>query len=229
MTPMGVCRHVLVVAPPQPLPIDRAPIGGDQEILIPPRVDSTPSPMPRSGAFSWQVEDRCNGSCQEPWWWLHKRVNLGQTRGIGGIDRRIFWMMGKTVGACVGGPSEQCGARRTGVARPRKAVRVSGGRQQAAPVGSAPLLHCQPACGRRGPTGTGPRARGRENCLHRTLVREDDCRLRTGHGPAVMGILRRAALNMVRTVQQNPGPDVSIGLLRNKIGRHPWILAAVLP
>ena len=70
---------------------------------------------------------------------------------------------------------------------------------------------------------------GGENCLHRTLVREDDCRLRTGHGPAVMGILRRAALNMVRTVQQNPGPDVSIGLLRNKIGRHPWILAAVLP
>ena len=146
MTPMGVCRHVLVVAPPQPLPIDRAPIGGDQEILIPPRVDSTPSPMPRSGAFRWQVEDRCDGSCQEPWWWLHKRVNLGQTRGIGGIDRRIFWMMGKTVGACVGGPSEQCGARRTGVARPRKAVRVSGGRQQAAPVGSAPCATTLPAC-----------------------------------------------------------------------------------
>ena len=140
-------------------------------------------------------------------------------------------MMGKTVGACVGGPSEQCGARRTGVARPRKAVRVSGGRQQAAPVGSAPCATTLPACPRtprpcwNWSAGTG----GGENCLHRTLVREDDCRLRTGHGPAVMGFLRRAALNMVRTVQQNPGPDVSIGLLRNKIGRHPWILAAVLP
>ncbi len=73
---------------------------------------------------------------------------------------------------------------------------------------------------------------GIENGLHRTqdvLFREDDCRLRTGHGPAVMGILRRAALNMVRTVQQNFSTDVSIGLLRDQIGRHPWILAAALP
>ena len=73
---------------------------------------------------------------------------------------------------------------------------------------------------------------GRENGLHRTLdmqFREDDCRLRRGHGPAVMGIFRRAALNMVRTVQQNLSADVSIGLLRDKIGRHPWILAAALP
>ena len=70
------------------------------------------------------------------------------------------------------------------------------------------------------------------NGLHRTLdmqFREDDCRLRRGHGPAVMGILRRAALNMVRTVQQNLGADVSIGLLRDRIGRHPWLLAAALP
>ena len=73
---------------------------------------------------------------------------------------------------------------------------------------------------------------GVENGLHRTLdmqFREDDGRLRRGHGPAVMGILRRAALNMVRTVQQNFSTDVSIGLLRDKIGRHPWILAAALP
>ena len=37
---------------------------------------------------------------------------------------------------------------------------------------------------------------GVENGLHRTLdvqFREDDCRIRRGHGPAVMGILRRAA------------------------------------
>ena len=73
---------------------------------------------------------------------------------------------------------------------------------------------------------------GVENGLHRTLdvqFREDDCRLRTGNGPAVMGIFRRAALNMVRTVQQNLGTHVSIGLLRDRIGRHPWILAAALP
>ncbi len=73
---------------------------------------------------------------------------------------------------------------------------------------------------------------GRGNGLHRTLdmqFREDDCRLRRGHGPAVMGIFRRAALNMVRTVQQNLSADVSIGLLRDRIGRHPWILAAALP
>ena len=68
--------------------------------------------------------------------------------------------------------------------------------------------------------------------LHRTLdiqFREDDCRIRTGHAPAVMGILRRAALNMVRTVQQNLSSYVSIGLLRDRIGRQPWLLAPSLP
>ena len=92
------------------------------------------------------------------------------------------------------------------------------------------LLHFWSACGEallalvRGHWGV-------ENGLHRTLdvqFREDDCRLCTGHGLAVMGILRRAALNMVRTVQQNFSADVSIGLLRNRIECHPWILAAVL-
>ena len=33
--------------------------------------------------------------------------------------------------------------------------------------------------------------------------REDDCRIRTGYAPTVMGTLRWAALNMVRTVQQH--------------------------
>ena len=73
---------------------------------------------------------------------------------------------------------------------------------------------------------------GVENGLHRTLdvqFREDDCRMRTGHAPAVMGILRRAALNMLRTLQQHSGTHVSIGLLRDRIGRRPWILAAALP
>ncbi len=71
---------------------------------------------------------------------------------------------------------------------------------------------------------------GRENGLHRTLdvqFREDDCRLRRGHAPAVMGIFRRAALNMVRMVQQNFRPDLSIGLLRDKIGRNPALLALI--
>ena len=44
---------------------------------------------------------------------------------------------------------------------------------------------------------------------------------RTGHAPAVMGILR--------TIQRNLETDVSIGLLRDRIGRQPWILAAALP
>ena len=72
---------------------------------------------------------------------------------------------------------------------------------------------------------------GRENGLHRTLdvqFREDDCRLRRGHAPAVMGILRRAALNMVHALQQNFRPDWSIGLLRDKIGCNPALLAPIL-
>ena len=71
-----------------------------------------------------------------------------------------------------------------------------------------------------------------ENDLHRTLdvqFREDDCRLRRGNGPAVMGVLRRTALNMLRTLQQNIRTNVSIGLLRDRIGRRPWILASQLP
>ena len=69
---------------------------------------------------------------------------------------------------------------------------------------------------------------GIENGLHRTLdvEREDDCRLRRSH--AVMSILRRAVLNMVCTLQQNFRPDLSIGLLRDKIGRNPALLAPIL-
>ncbi|MYA05791.1 MAG: ISAs1 family transposase [Caldilineaceae bacterium SB0664_bin_22] len=72
---------------------------------------------------------------------------------------------------------------------------------------------------------------GIENGLHHTLdvqFREDDCRLRRGHVPAVMAILRRAALNMVKTFQQPFEPDVSMGLLRDRIGRQPWILTPIL-
>ena len=50
----------------------------------------------------------------------------------------------------------------------------------------------------------------------RVRVREDDCHM------------RRAALNMVRTLQQNSGPDWSIGLLLDKIGRNPALLAPIL-
>ena len=70
-----------------------------------------------------------------------------------------------------------------------------------------------------------------ENGLYRTLdgqVREDDCRMRTG-APTVMGVPGRAALNMLRTIQRKLETDVSIGLLRDRIGRQPWILAAALP
>ena len=73
---------------------------------------------------------------------------------------------------------------------------------------------------------------GVENGLHRTLdvqFREDDCRMRKGNAPAVMAVLRRAALNMLRTIQRKLETDVSIGLLRDRIGRRPWILAAALP
>ena len=72
---------------------------------------------------------------------------------------------------------------------------------------------------------------GTENGLHRTLdvqFREDDCRLRRGHAPAVMGILRRAAMNLVRTVQQHFRSDLSIGLPRDKIGRNSALLALIL-
>ena len=72
---------------------------------------------------------------------------------------------------------------------------------------------------------------GIENGLHRTLdvqFREDDCRMRRGHAPAVMGILRRAALNIVRTLQQHFRPDLSIGQLRDKFGCNPVLLAPIL-
>ena len=45
-----------------------------------------------------------------------------------------------------------------------------------------------------------------------------------------MGVLRRAALNMMlRTIQRKLETDVSIGRLRDRIGRQPRILAAALP
>lgn len=43
-----------------------------------------------------------------------------------------------------------------------------------------------------------------------------------------MVILRRAAMNLVRPVQQHFRPDLSIGLLRDKIGRNPVLLAPIL-
>ena len=59
--------------------------------------------------------------------------------------------------------------------------------------------------------------------------REDDCRLRRGHAPTVMAIPGRAALNMLHTIQRRLETDVSIGLLRDRIGRQPWSLASALP
>ena len=45
----------------------------------------------------------------------------------------------------------------------------------------------------------------------------------------VLGILRRAALNMVREIQPNFRSDVSTGLRLDHIGCQPWILATALP
>ena len=46
---------------------------------------------------------------------------------------------------------------------------------------------------------------------------------------AIVQVDARAGLNMVRTVQQNFSPDLSIGLLRDQIGHYPRILTSVLP
>ena len=59
--------------------------------------------------------------------------------------------------------------------------------------------------------------------------REGDCRMRTRNGPTVMGILRQTTLNMVRSVQPNFEPDVSISLLRDRIGCQLRILVPSLP
>ena len=53
--------------------------------------------------------------------------------------------------------------------------------------------------------------------------------MRKGHAPGVMAIPRRAALNLLRTIQRKLETDVSIGLLRDRIGCQLWILAAALP
>ena len=50
-----------------------------------------------------------------------------------------------------------------------------------------------------------------------------------GNAPAVMGILHRAALNKVRTMQRHLETDGSIGLLRDRIGRQPWFPVSTLP
>ena len=42
-----------------------------------------------------------------------------------------------------------------------------------------------------------------------------------------MGILRRATLNMVHTLQQNFRPGLSIGLLQDKIGCNLVLLAPI--
>ena len=52
--------------------------------------------------------------------------------------------------------------------------------------------------------------------------RVDDCACAGGHAPTVMGILRRVALNIVCTVQQNFRSDLSIVLSRSRIGLPCW-------
>ena len=45
--------------------------------------------------------------------------------------------------------------------------------------------------------------------------------MRTGNASAVMGTPGQAALNMLHTIQRKLETDVSIGLLRDRIGRQP--------
>ena len=79
--------------------------------------------------------------------------------------------------------------------------------------------------------GTGPRPLGRgERPAPHPERAVPGGRLSFAHGLALhRAALHRAALNMVRAVQQNCSADVSISLLRDRIGRHLWILAAALP
>ena len=63
-----------------------------------------------------------------------------------------------------------------------------------------------------------------ENGLHRTLdvqFREDDCRLRRGHAPAVMGIPGRAALNMVARFNRIPDRICPSGCCGTRSGATP--------
>lgn len=102
------------------------------------------------------------------------------------------------------------------------------------PRAPAALRALLPPDGCGGPAG--PRARPLAGTLwvedgrHCTLdvpFQENNGRMRKGNAPAVMGILHRAALNRLRTMQRHL--ESSIGLLHDRVGRQPWILASVLP
>ena len=87
-----------------------------------------------------------------------------------------------------------------------------------------PLLHLEPAPSTTALLDLIRGHGGVKNGLHRTLdmqFREDDGRMCTDHAPAVMGILRRTALNLLRTIQRKLERDVSMGQLRDRIGRQP--------
>ena len=53
--------------------------------------------------------------------------------------------------------------------------------------------------------------------------------MRNGDAPDVIGILHRTALNMLRTLQRKLETDMSIGLVCDRIGHQPGLLAAALP
>ena len=103
-----------------------------------------------------------------------------------------------------------------------------------AAASSAPRAITTPACRWIPEAPTGPRARPL-GCEERPAPHPGHApggttaACATGMVPAVMGILHRTALHMLCTLQHNISADVSIGLLRNRIGRRPWILASALP
>ena len=68
---------------------------------------------------------------------------------------------------------------------------------------------------------------GVENRLHWTLdviFDEDQCRLRTGHGPQNMSIVRHMALNML----QAPKSKTSLKVRRKKAGWNADYLGSIL-
>ena len=144
-------------------------------------------------------------------------------------ERRICTVLGG-LGAAVADPAEWPGLR--SLIRVQSERKLANGRRQRSVrhciSSRAPQAADLLALVRghwRGPSGW-------ENGLHRTLdvqFREDDCRIRTGRAPVIMAILRRMALNMLHTIQLKGGTHASIGALRGRIGRQPWILAEALP
>ena len=141
-------------------------------------------------------------------------------------------------------PSRAAHLHSAGRARPLQVV--GGPRRMAQPVQSDPgahetqrplrppafraLLHLEPARGRGGPAGTGPRPLASALWARERPAPYPVRAVLGGRRPPAPGPRPRrdGHPRTVRTLQQNPGPDLSIGLLRDKIGRNPTLPAPIL-